>query len=59
MTPYSGDVIYPDGTAPQPVGPFVYATFRATHIPLNHPAVAGRGLQALEPQPPPYTPPAD
>lgn len=58
MTPYAGDVIYEDGTTPQPVGPFVYATFRATHIPVDHPAVAGRELQPLEPQPPAYEPPA-
>lgn len=50
-TPYSGDARMPDGTFPQPVGPFIYATFRATHIPKDHPAVANRTLSALNPQP--------
>lgn len=53
-TPYSGSVRMPDGTSPQPVGPFKYATFRATHIPSDHPAVAGKKLLPLEPQPPAY-----
>ena len=50
-TPYSGDVKMPDGTVPQPVGPLVYATFRATHIGIDHPAVKGKVLKPLAPQP--------
>jgi hypothetical protein len=50
-TPYSGYVRMKDGTSPQPIGPLVYATFRATHIPLDHPAVKGKTLQPLTPQP--------
>ncbi len=57
MTPYSGYLKMPDGTSPQPVGPFVYATFRSTHIPVDHPAIAGRNLAPIEPQPPAYIPP--
>jgi len=57
MTPYAGYVINPDGTTPQPVGPFVYAIFRSTHIPVDHPAIAGRNLAPIEPQPPAYIPP--
>ena len=51
MTPYSGDSRMPDGTLPQPVGPLIYATFRATHITGDHPAVKERNLEALTPQP--------
>jgi len=50
-TPYSGDARMPDGTFPQPVGPLIYATFRATHISIDHPAVAGKSLLPLDPQP--------
>jgi hypothetical protein len=57
MTPYAGYVKNPDGTSPQPVGPLVYATFRATHIPIDHPGLAGRDLKPLDPQPPAYVPP--
>jgi hypothetical protein len=58
LTPYSGDVRMPDGTGPQPVGPFIYATFRATHISIDHPAVKGKTLQPLSPQPEAFVPPA-
>ncbi|MCZ6498284.1 MAG: aryl-sulfate sulfotransferase [Gammaproteobacteria bacterium] len=57
MTPYAGYLKNPDGTSPQPVGPLVYATFRATHIPIDHPGLAGRDLKPLDPQPPAYVPP--
>jgi hypothetical protein len=56
MTPYSGDIRYPDGTTPQPVGPFIYATFRSTHVSVDHPALAGRELAPLDPQPPEHEP---
>ena len=59
MTPYSGDFRMPDGTLPQPVGGLVYATFRATHIPVDHPAIQGKDLAPLNPQPSPYTPEPD
>ena len=52
LTPYPGSLRFPDGTTPQPVGPLKYATFRATHIPMDHPAVAGKDLRPLDPQPP-------
>lgn len=51
-TPYSGDVRMPDGSRPHPVDPFVYSVFRATYIAPEHPALAGRKLQPLDPQPP-------
>ena len=53
-TPYAGYSRMPDGTTPQPVGPFVYATFRATHIPADHPALEGKTLSPMEPQPEVY-----
>jgi len=53
-TPFAGYVKMKDGTAPQPIGPFVYATFLATHIPIDHPAVKGRTLNPLDPQPEGY-----
>ena len=56
LTPYAGTARLPDGSFPQPVGPHEYGTFRATHIPLDHPAVAGRELEPLDPQPNVYLP---
>ena len=50
-TPYAGYVRMKDGTFPQPVGPFLFATFRATHIPIDHPAVKDKALKPLVPQP--------
>ncbi len=52
-SPYSGELRMPDGTLPQPGAPFMYSTFRATFIPSDHPAVSGRDLEPLDPQPPP------
>ncbi len=49
--PYSGQVRMADGALPQPVGANSYAVFRATKIPLDHPALKGRKLQPIEPQP--------
>ncbi|WP_339815527.1 aryl-sulfate sulfotransferase [uncultured Imperialibacter sp.] len=54
LTPFAGNVKMEDGTSPQPVGPFKYAIFRAIHIPLDHPAVVGKELTPLSPQPAPY-----
>jgi hypothetical protein len=50
-SPYTGDVRMPDGSWPQPGAPFFYSVFRATFIPADHPALAGRELQPLDPQP--------
>ena len=49
--PYSGQVRLPDGSLPHPVGEFTYAVFRATRIAADHPAIAGRTLTPLDPQP--------
>jgi hypothetical protein len=51
-TPFSGDVKNEDGSAPQPgLDENPYAIFRATRIPEDHPALVGRQLTALDPQP--------
>ncbi|HSF17429.1 MAG TPA: aryl-sulfate sulfotransferase [Vicinamibacteria bacterium] len=52
-TPYSGTVTLADGSQPQPVEGFTYAVFRATKIPPDHPALEGRELAPLDPQPVP------
>lgn len=43
--PFSGD-------APNPAGDPPYSVFRATQIPPDHPALMGRDLRPLDPQPP-------
>lgn len=52
-TLFSGNVKTPDGSTPHPVGENTYAVFRATKIPPDHPGLAGRSLQPLDPQPEP------
>lgn len=59
MDPFSGDMRNADGTTPQPIGPFIHAAFRSTHVPADHPALTGRELLPLDPQPPVYQPPAE
>jgi len=51
--PFSGAVRNADGSMPQPgLDASPYSLFRATRIPADHPAVAGRKLAPLVPQPP-------
>ena len=50
--PRSGQVRMADGSTPHPVDDDTYAVFRATKIPSDHPALAGRELPPLDPQPP-------
>ena len=57
-SPTSGDVQMPDGSLPHPVGAFPYAVFRATKVSPDHPALRGRELVPLDPQPSPVPPPA-
>lgn len=57
--PYSGQVRLPDGSLPHPVDQFTYAVFRATRIAPDHPALAGRTLTPLDPQPAIPEPPAE
>jgi len=42
-----------DGSPPHPVGEFGYAVFRTTKIAPDHPALSGRELRPLDPQPSP------
>ena len=49
---HSGNVRLPDGSPPHPVGKATYAVFRATKIAPDHPALVGRDLRPLDPQPP-------
>lgn len=43
------------GNAPNPAGDPPYSVFRATHLAPDHPGLAGRDLEPLDPQPPPIT----
>jgi hypothetical protein len=53
--PYSGAVRNVDGSLPQPrADERPFALFRATRIPPDHPALAGRTLAPLDPQPAPF-----
>ncbi|HEX9783530.1 MAG TPA: hypothetical protein VGA56_12470, partial [Opitutaceae bacterium] len=47
--PFSGDVDASDGNNLRDRSP--HAVFRATKIPFEHPALAGRNLIAIDPQP--------
>ncbi|MCB0686977.1 MAG: aryl-sulfate sulfotransferase [Saprospiraceae bacterium] len=51
LTPYAGTLKMPDGTSPQPISNFIHATFRATHIALDDPALTHKKLEVLQPQP--------
>ena len=60
--PYMGTYKLPDGTEPQPKGPFIFGVFRSTLIPADNPAFAGKTLEPLQPQPEVYKmppPPAE
>lgn len=53
----TGDIVWEyknpySGNAPNPAGDPPYSVFRATQIPPDHPALAKRDLQPLDPQPP-------
>lgn len=50
LNPYRGEIRQPNGD-PTPMFPFAYIAFRATFIPANHPALANRKLEPLNPQP--------
>ena len=51
-SPYSGNVKNADGTPPHPVSGNYHASFRATRILPDDPALSGRDLTPLAPQPP-------
>ena len=52
--PYNFHYRMPDGTHPQPIGPFFYGQFRATPYPLDYPAFSGKTLTPISPQPEPF-----
>ena len=52
--PYNNGYTLPDGSLPQPVGPFIYAQFRSTHFNLDFPAFNGKDLKPISPQPDPF-----
>lgn len=52
--PYLHDYKLPDGSPPQPTGPFIFSQFRATHFMPDFPAFAGKTLDPIEPQPQSY-----
>ena len=54
--PYHIDVRKPDGSLPQPSGPFIFWQFRTTHVAADHPALQGKTLEPLEQQPEPFVP---
>lgn len=49
--PYRYNYTLPDGSPPQPVGPFLYALFRSTLYPLDYKAFEGKNLGPVAPQP--------
>ena len=56
--PYSGDLRLADGSPPGPgIEDRPYAVFRASRIPKDHPALEGKTLVPLDPQPPWADPP--
>ena len=61
LNPYRGDIRKPNGD-PHPLMPMTYFQFRSTFIPADHPALANKKLEPINPQPkvfrlPPPAPP--
>ncbi len=54
--PFYEDNRLPDGTLAQPSGPFVFWQFRVTHISVDHPALVGKTLEPIDPQPEVFVP---
>jgi hypothetical protein len=50
LNPYRGNMTQPNGD-PNPVMPLTYFEFRATFIPADHPGLANKKLEPLNPQP--------
>ncbi|NER09977.1 Arylsulfotransferase (ASST) [Muriicola jejuensis] len=50
INPYRGKATKPNGDPDDPM-PMAYSTFRATFVPADHPAFAGKTLEPLDPQP--------
>jgi len=52
--PYKYNYTLPDGSASQPVGPFIYGVFRSTLYPDTFPGFKGKELRPVSPQPEPF-----
>lgn len=50
LNPYRGDIRKPNGD-PNPPMPLTYFQFRSTFIPADHPALANKKLEPINPQP--------
>lgn len=50
LLPYRGEVRKPNGDPNSPM-PMTHLLFRSTFIPVDHPGLAGRTLEPLDPQP--------
>ncbi|MEJ7684604.1 MAG: aryl-sulfate sulfotransferase [Segetibacter sp.] len=50
LEPYHGDIRKPNGD-PNPIMPLTYFVFRSTFVPADHPGLANRKLEPLNPQP--------
>jgi hypothetical protein len=50
-TPFHGDVRLPNGNVDMSDGQFYFWLFRSTFIPADHPALVGKELKPLDPQP--------
>ncbi|MEO7394377.1 MAG: hypothetical protein ABIU11_05495, partial [Chitinophagaceae bacterium] len=57
INPYRGDIRRPNG---DPVSPMVrtFSEFRSTFIPADHPGLANRKLEPINPQPKVFVMPA-
>ena len=56
LVPYRGNIHKPNGD-PVDIMPDTYFIFRATFVPADHPALQGKELKALDPQPEPFVMP--
>ncbi len=53
LNPYRGEIRQTNGEPKSPM-PLTYFQFRSTFIPADHPALAGKDLKPLDPQPKPF-----
>ncbi|WP_297707460.1 aryl-sulfate sulfotransferase [uncultured Eudoraea sp.] len=56
LVPYRGNIHKPNGE-PRNMMRMTYSTFRATFIPADHPALEGKELKPIDPQPEPFVMP--
>jgi len=50
LNPYRGNIYHPNGD-PHSTMPMTYIQFRSNFIPADHPALKGKKLEPLDPQP--------